>query len=349
MNKMQQLVVSAVAALGATIVAPAFAQATLETAPAEYRSVPREFVLDGAIEAVNRSTVSAQVSARVTAVHFDVDDFVEQGTLIVEFDDTEYRASLREATAAREAAAASLDAARAHFERIASLRERNTASQAEFDQARAQRDAARAELNAADAVIARIEQQLAYTRVRAPYSGIVTARHIELGETANPGTPLMSGFSLARLRAVVQFPQRLFTTAGTLDGARVEVPGRTDGISAEDITVFPYAAAQTGTIAVRVVLPEGIEGIFPGMLVKVAFPVGERLRLSVPAAALVYRSEVTGVYVVDADGRASFRHVRAGDTDENGTVEILAGLDEGEQVAIDPARAMTRTAGAATR
>jgi len=82
--------------------------------------------------------------------------------------------------------------------------------------------------------------------------------------------------------------------------------------------------------------------VYPGMLVKVAFSIGNRLRLAIPAAALVYRSEVVGVYVIDGSGKPSFRHVRVGNTATDGTVEILSGLDDGERVALDPPLAAAR-------
>ncbi|KAA3632011.1 MAG: efflux RND transporter periplasmic adaptor subunit [Proteobacteria bacterium] len=321
----------------------ALAAEDLETVVAEYQSTEQERVLDGLIEAVNQATVSAQVSARVTAIHFDVDDFVEQGSLIVQFDDTEYRARLQEARASREAVAAGLDAARSHFDRIENLHRRGTASQSDYDRARADLDTARAQLAAADAVIDRIEQQLEYTQVRAPYGGIVTERHIELGETANPGSPLMSGFSLERLRVVVKFPQRLISTVRQHQKARVLIPGSDDkSIDAEEITIFPYALEGSSTIPVRVLLPENIPDLFPGMLVKVAFSMGNRLRLAIPDHAIVYRSEVVGVYIVDNQGRLSFRHIRTGDTKPDGTVEVLAGLESGERVALNPELAAAR-------
>ncbi len=70
------------------------AETSLETATAEYRELPREYRLDGVVEAVNRSTVSAQTSGQVEEVFFDVDDYVEQGTVIVRLKSTEQRSRL---------------------------------------------------------------------------------------------------------------------------------------------------------------------------------------------------------------------------------------------------------------
>ena len=219
---------------------PLSADDALRSATAEIRSVAQQQILEGVIEAVNRSTVSAQISSRVTAIHFDVNDYVEQGAVIVQFDDTEFRARLRQAEATRKSALVSVDASRAQFTRIEALHARGTASQADFDRASAELGTARAALDAADASIAEIEQQLAYTMVRAPYSGIVTHRHIELGEAASPGTPLMSGFSLQHLRAVAHVPQRLVPSIGSQPKARVLV-GEEDGrvIDATGVTIFP--------------------------------------------------------------------------------------------------------------
>ncbi len=311
--------------------------ADLEVAIAEYQSVERERLLDGVVEAVHHSTISSQVSARVTAIYFDVDDHVQQGTVIIEFDDTEYKARLQQAIAGKQAAVSHLDAARSQYVRIENLYRKGTVSKSEFDQNTANLGSAKAELASAEAVIIQLRQQLEYTRLSAPYSGIVTKRHIELGETANPGSPLMSGFSLDQLRVVVNIPQRLISAVEKHRRSRVLLPGKgKDSIKAEKITVFPYAQKSSGTIPVRVLLPEKTTGVYPGILVKVAFGMGNRLRLAIPEDALVYRSEVVGVYVVDRENRISFRHIRTGNAADDGTVEILAGLDDGEAVAMNP-------------
>jgi multidrug efflux pump subunit AcrA (membrane-fusion protein) len=93
----------------------------------------------------------------------------------------------------------------------------------------------------------------------------------------------------------------------------------------------------TSTVRVRLELPEGSAGLYPGQFVKVAFTVGDTERLLVPAASIVHRSEVSGVYVVQGK-TVSLRQVRLGSRFEN-DVEVLAGLRAGEQVAVDPVAA----------
>jgi RND family efflux transporter MFP subunit len=313
----------------------------LDTAEARYRPVPRERVLDGVIEAVNRSTVSAQISGRVVEIAFDVDDVVAEGAVIVRFDDREIRAEVERLEAELRSSAARLEQARREFERIDRLYRNQTVSRADFDRAEADHDAATAQLEASRAALAQARERLGYTVVRAPYGGIVTQRHIEIGEAASPGTPLMSGFSLERLRVEIDVPQRWI---GEIRGAsrtvvRLDDPDERT-IAATGVTVFPYADRDSGTVRVRLDLPADVENLYPGMLVKALFETGSERRLMIPDGAVVYRSEVAGVYVVDSGGRVSFRHVRPGRANGSGEIEILSGLGEGEHVAVDPAAAV---------
>ena len=89
----------------------------------------------------------------------------------------------------------------------------------------------------------------------------------------------------------------------------------------------------------RLNLPEDLRGVYPGMFARAYFTTGKAKKLLVPQAAVVRRSEVTGVYVVDGKGKASLRQVRLGETQINGDVEVLAGINSGETVALDPVKA----------
>lgn len=308
------------------------------TAVARQESLPQVRVLDGVIEAVRRSTVSAETSGRIVAIEFDVDDYVEKGAVIVRFRDKEQRARLEAAQASLREGQARLAQARQEYDRVKRIYERDLVSKSAMDAATADLRTAKARLEAARARVEEAREQLENTVVRAPYSGIVVERHVEMGEAANVGTPLMTGLSLEHLRAVVQLPQSLVGAVRD-NGEAFVVPGaRERRIQAEAITVFPYADPQTHTFKVRLDLPVGQQGLYPGMLVKIGFVLGRAPRLVVPAGSVVHRSEVTGLYVVAPDGRVSFRQIRVG-RPEDGQVPVLAGLEPGETVALDPIQA----------
>ena len=306
------------------------------TATVELAQAPLERLLDGTVEAVNKATMSAQTSGRVAEVFYDVDDYVEPGAPIVRFSDVEQQSALQQANAGLAEAAARGGQANDDFARVSGLFESGSASKREYDQALAARDAAAARVAAARSAIENAKQQVEYTLVRAPYAGIVTERHVEVGEAVGVGQPLISGLSLETLRIVVDLPQQVAAKVREHRAAFILTDeGR---VKVTDVTIFPYADSASNTFRVRLELPQGQFSLYPGMFVKVAFIVGESQRLLVPTAALMLRSEVTGAYVVDESNRVRMRQVRIGGRFGDRT-EVLSGLREGERVAEDPVRA----------
>ncbi|AOY90292.1 efflux transporter periplasmic adaptor subunit [Marinobacter salinus] len=302
--------------------------------PVERGAFAESLHLDGVIEAVQQSTVSAQTSGTVQKLPFDVDDSVAAGDLIVQLEDSEQRARVNQARAGREEAQAALADAQQRYARIEAVHERGLVSRQEFDQARNNLAAARARMERAGAALAEAEEQLGYTRIVAPYGGILTERHVELGEAVNPGQPLLSGLSLEQLRVVVDLPQKYADLARSERQARVTLAdGRV--LETGSMTFYPYADPETHTFRLRMRLSEPNGSLYPGMLVKVAVPVGSRATLWVPFSSLLHRSEVRAVFVLNDQNRPRLRQVRTGVRD-NGRIEILAGLSEGERVVIDP-------------
>lgn len=313
----------------------ASAQQPVSVAPVVFEVSPRERIWDGTVEAVNQGTVSAQTSGRVAEIMYDVNDFVPAGAVIVRFTNKVQRAALDNAVAALQEAQVRLDEAGKDFERISNMYENETVSRARFEQAEANSAAAKARHAAAQSSVAAARQQLEYTVVRAPFAGIVAQRHVEVGEMVGPGQAIMSGISLESLRVSVDVPQSMFDPIREIGKAFVYAGDQR--IAAASLTFYPVADPVTNTFTVRVNLPDGTEGLFPGMFAKVGFIVGEARRLLVPDSAIVRRSELTAVYVLESD-RVALRQVRLG-RHYDARIEILAGLAEGEQVATDPVSA----------
>lgn len=298
----------------------------LKLAQVELKMVSDERVLDGVIEAVHKATVSAQTSGRVTKIYFDVDDYVNKGDVLLRLRDKEQRASLNAANAA-------LTQAQAELERIREIYGRDLIAKAALDKAEAEYEASRARVEQA-------EENLEHTVVRAPYSGIVVQRHVEVGETARPGKALFTGLSLESLRAVVNLPQGLINIVRKHKRARVlSITDKGQSINVTSMTISPYADPSSHTFLVRLNLPQGSHGLYPGMAVKVAFVTREVEKLVLPVAAVAQRSEVSAVYVMGDNDKVSFRQVRVGHQLADNLVEILAGLDVGESIAIDPVAA----------
>ena len=340
MSRPLALVAAAVAA-GAWLAAcggahrspPAPAQSALRTLVIEPVNTPIERRLDGVIEAVNQGTVAAQTAGRVEAILYDVNDFVPAGAVIVRLRATEQRAGLSQARAALQEATAREADAQTRYQRIADMYERKVVPKATLDEAAVNRAAAVAHLKAARAALQSAAEGVAYTEVRAPYAGVVTRRLVQVGETVSPGTPLMSGLSLQYLRVAVDVPQSIVAQVRRIRQGAVYVEGRR--IEATRVTVFPEASSPSNTFRARLELPENAADLYPGMFVKVGFVTGEARRVLVPQQALVERSEITAVYVVEADGRTALRQVRVGDRFDD-RLEIISGVSPGERIALDP-------------
>lgn len=300
--------------------------------------MPLEYKVDGIVEARQQATLSAEVAGKIEAVNFDVDDFVEQGQIVLRIRDQEYVAQQLKARAAVDEANANLQDMQLEFKRNQGLRKQKLISQADFDKSRANLKAARARVASADANLTQADELLDHTVLRAPYSGVVVERHVEVGESTSPGQPIITGYALGQLRVTANVPQSVI--GGLRDHRLARVIMLEDGHSMEvgKITIYPFANPRNHSFPVRLQLPQMERRLYPGMLVKVAITIGSTQRLLLPQQALVSRAEVNAVYVFDDDGKISFRQVRPGNRyDEQ--VEILAGLDAGETIALDPVRA----------
>lgn len=284
--------------------------------------IDEERILNATVEAVNQATISAQTSGRIVKLNADIDDAVKQGDILVEFRNKEQMASYKVTKAA-------FDEAESEFKRIKDIYSKKLISKTALDKASARYKSAKARLEQAN-------EALENTIVRAPYSGIVVKRHIEIGELAKPGQPLMTGLSLETLRANIALPQDLVkivrekkkATAILKDGQRLAI---------NKITVSPYADTTNHTFLMRAELPKGDYDIYPGMFIKIAIVSNIKQSLIVPASAVAKRSEVSAVYIKGTDNKLSFRQVRVGAyISASKSYEILAGLERNEKVMLDP-------------
>jgi RND family efflux transporter MFP subunit len=311
----------------------------LATATAAVREVDETYSADGVVEAVRESTVSAQIAGRVVAVNFDVGDYVKQGEVIVRIDPRQVTQAAAESQAQVAQARARFEDAKASYERTRQLFQQKFVSQAALDKAKAELEAAQAQLQASRAGLGVAETTREFANVVAPYSGVVSARLVEMGEMASPGTPLMAGFDPREMRVVANIPQYKVAAVRTASSATVEVPAANLRLKAAKVTVLPAADPKSLTTKVRLELPGEQRELSPGMFARARFVIGRAKKLVVPVQAVLRRSEVTAVYVVDAEGRPRLRQIRTGEDTGGDWIEILAGLNPGEKVALDPVKA----------
>ncbi|EKE76132.1 efflux RND transporter periplasmic adaptor subunit [Gallaecimonas xiamenensis] len=279
--------------------------------------------LEGLVEASNSATVSAQTSGRVAQVLVDVGDQVPAGAVILRIHALEQSQALDRAKASLAASQAALTQARQEWQRVSSLVAQKLLPQAELDKARASLDSASAGAKAAKAAVATADEQLAYTEIKAPYSGVVSARLVEPGELVLPGTPLMSGFDPASLRLHLDLPASLASAARQYQWARVA------GQAPDKLLFFPTADGQSGTVRLRLQLGPAFAAM-PGQWLKVVVKVGEHQGLLVPKRLVKRQGELQLVRMAGGSWRAVRLGAALGDQ-----LEVLSGLGAGEELADD--------------
>lgn len=285
------------------------------------------------VEAVNQATLAAQVSGRVVDVRVDAGQSVRKGDVLMRID-------AREASEVAAGATAQLANARANYQRMRNLQQQGFVSSAALDKAKA-------DLDAAQATHGQVTVGVGHATVLAPISGIVAQRLTELGEMAVPGKPLLTVYEPGSLRVTANIPQYRLAQMRTVRRARVEFPELGKWVDATDVTVLPTADSATHVSQVRVGLPAGIPGVVPGMHARVHFVIGRERKMTVPESAVVRRGEVAAVYVANEKGALSLRQLRLGETVGVDEVEVLAGLQAGERIVLDPVKAAIQVKSAA--
>lgn len=308
--------------------------------------LPVERWVDGRVQAVRQATVSAETSARVQEILYDVGDRVPVGAVILKLVSTEQQQGYNQAAAVLAEARANYEVQKQEFARIDEIYRQKLVARADVDRAAGNLNTAKARMESATAALRTAQQRLSYTLVKAPFGGTVYARHVELGEAVQPGKPLMTGFDPKAMRVEADLPQSVADQVARLRKARV-VTDAGESIVPGKLLLFPHADQATATVHMRLELPEMDSALRPGKFVKVAVVVGEQDRLLVPASSVAYRSEVTAVYVQpQGKGVPVLRQVRLGNRFGD-RIEVLAGLAEGEQVAVDAVAAAIAVAKAA--
>jgi RND family efflux transporter MFP subunit len=293
---------------------------------------------DGVVQAVEQSVLSAQTSGRVVALSADVDQQVAGGAVLLRLTAEEQQAAADTAAAQLRAAEAQQADAASRFQRASELVGRQLISRDDFDRVRAAHDSANANRDAVAAVLSQARQQLAYTLVRAPYAGLIAARHVELGETVAPGQPLFTLYAPGELRLEVQLPQAQ-ARAVRNDAAATVMLADGRELAAAKVIVYPAADPQAHSTTVRIMLPVLQDPPRPGHTARVRFAVTDApAGIWLPTSAVVVRGELAAAYVV-GDPDIVLRQLRIGRV-QGDRVEIIAGLSVGERVAASPAAAM---------
>jgi len=300
--------------------------------------------LDGVVQPVKQSTVSAQASGRIASFVVKAGDKVKAGQLLATIDDREASVGQQRSQAQVDQADADLRNAKANFDRTKDLQAKGFISQAALDTADAQLKSAKAQRDQASAAIRQSSLAQGFTRVTAPFDGWVLQTDAQAGDLAVPGKPLLVIYAPLPLRVVVQVPASRATLVGQAANVQVQAGEALPDawITPSATSVIPSSDPVSQTTEWRLELPAAQSaGLVPGLQVRVKFSApaaANRSLLAVPEQAIVRRGELTAVYVKNGDV-FTLRAVRLGQKLGADGTEVLAGLKAGDVVALDTVRA----------
>jgi multidrug efflux pump subunit AcrA (membrane-fusion protein) len=333
--------------------------------------------LGGTVVPYKEVTLAAQLPGRVNYLAGKEGDRFDEGELLVSIDDQELRAKRQSAVAQLANAEAQLrNAGVQHTRELYSPRSRSSPGgmgipnlfdqmftrpmedmvgdrdrgaerYADIYSSNIQIQQARNSMMQARSEIAAIDAKLRDARSVAPFDGVIMEKYIEVGDTVQPGQPLLDYADVEYLQVLVDVPARLRPglSEGMMLQAELDVGDQIVPIRVAQI--YPMADAQRHTVKVKFDLPQGVSA--PGMYAEVMVPdfnAPTREHPVIPASAIRYNGSLPGVYVRGPDGEPQLRLIRVGENLGGGFVTVLSGLRPGEQILRDPPARITSGWGA---
>jgi multidrug efflux pump subunit AcrA (membrane-fusion protein) len=330
------------------------------------QDVPR-VSLGGTVVPYKEVTLSAQLPGRVKFLAGIEGDVFREGDQLVELDDSELMAKRQAALAQLANADAQLRNAGVQFNRelwspksrsamggmgvpnlfdqmftrpmedMVGERDRGAERQADIYSSRTNIQQAQNTIARVQAEIRAIDAKLRDARSVAPFDGVIMKKFVEVGDTMQPGQPLLKYADVEYLQIVVDVPGRLRPglSEGMMLWAELDVGSKVVPVRVAQI--FPMADAQRHTVTIKFDLPQGESA--PGMYAKVLVPdmnAPARANPVIPATAIRYNGSLPGVYVADAEGKPTLRLIRVGEELPGGYKTVLSGLQAGERVLRNP-------------
>jgi RND family efflux transporter MFP subunit len=296
--------------------------------------VPQIIEVVGTVEARRKTDLAGQILAAILEVMVRAGDKVDQGQTLIVLDDREIQAQLRESEAAKLGARSDLEVRLQDFKRYQQMLEGKAVSQEEYDRVRGAYLGAKAQVERIEQQIARVKVMLSYTKIQAHAAGIVAQRHVDPGDLAVPGKPLLTLYDPKERELHADVPESLMAhiKLGDVPAIHIDAVHRTwEGTVRE---IVPQAQEASRSVLVKVTLPpQAAEEVLIGMFGRLSIPLGETRHLVAPAAAVRHVGQEDLVDVVDRDGFLEHRFVRTGQR-YGEKIEILSGLKVGEKVAL---------------
>ncbi|PCI33304.1 MAG: efflux transporter periplasmic adaptor subunit [Flavobacteriaceae bacterium] len=287
----------------------------------------------GKIAAANSANISTRMMGFVTKISVKVGDKVRKGQVLIQINSNDIDAQNAQVSANILEASEALKNTEKNYHRFKSLFESNSASQKEMDDITTQYNMSKAHLSAAKAKKAAVNALLAYTTIRAPFSGIITNTYVKNGDMASPGNLLISMESPNNYEVNTMVSENIIGQISKNMNVDVLLKSTHKTIKGMVSEISTSSNNTGGQYLVKIQLDASEKNMLSGMYVSVQFPITSNKTATkpvlIPSSALVKKGELVGVYTVNKDNVALLRWLRVG-RNYGDHIQILAGLSEGE-------------------
>ncbi|MFC2109065.1 efflux RND transporter periplasmic adaptor subunit [Bacteroidota bacterium] len=289
----------------------------------------------GIIEAIKTATISTRMMGTITKMNVNVGSSVKKGALLLNISNTDLLAKKEQIKSNITAAKAAYASAEKDYLRFQNLYKMNSLSEKEMDDMTLGYQSAKANLNAAEEMQKEIDAQLAYALLKAPFSGKITQKFIEVGNMATPGAPLLTLEDSSSFQVQTTLPESEITAISLTTEVAVLVKSLNKKFTGKILEISNSSKNSGGQYLVKISIPKSPE-LLSGMYVNVLFETDNaetNKRVFIPKSAIVTQGQLTGVYTVSQSNTALLRWIRLGEINNN-TVEVLSGLTQNEKYII---------------
>lgn len=284
--------------------------------------------LPGSVMSIRDSVVASEASGKIVEV-LNVGGRVKKGAVIARIDDTDARRILAQRQANIDRLKSQYEYRRNLYQRYSNLGEDSGEPEILVEQYRTNRDAAKADLTGAELAYAEAETNLVRTQIRAPFSGSIVSRSIQVGEYAQIGRAVARLVDTNALEVTAQVPTSLVQpiSAGTL----LRITGQGENATATLRAIVPVGNTVSRTMELRATLKGS--AWFVGTPVRVFLPsAARRSVIAVPRDALILRPESIAVFVIKND--VAHRQIVTTGYGQGEFIEIVGDVGENDQVVI---------------
>ena len=292
------------------------------------------FSASGKIRSENTADLSTRMMGYVNSIDVKVGDNVTKGQILLTINNADLLAKRAQVNASIAKAKAAFNVAEKDYYRFKNLFEVNSATQKEMDDVTSNFEIAKADLEASKELKNEIEAQFAYSNIRAPFNGVITNRHIEVGGMANPGFPLISIESPGTFEVVASIPESEISNVKSDQIVSVSVKSINKVLSGTVTEVSSSSRNTGGQYLVKIRLNETESSLLSGMFVSVNFPIenikNDSSLILISKDAIIQKGQLSGVYTIKDNNTAILRWLRLG-RPYGDRIEVLSGLNLDEE------------------